>query len=312
MSRKMITIVCPVFNEEGNIQPFHERVQSAIAPLRATYDFEILFTDNHSTDRTFAVLRELAAKDSAVRVLRFSRNFGYQKSIHTGYCNARGDAAVQLDVDLQDPPEMVAQFLEKWEAGYKVVYGVRKTRQEGPVIHALRKAFYRLIDLLSDERLPVDAGDFRLVDRLVIEQLRLIHDEQLYLRGLITLMGFEQLGIPYDRAARTVGTSKFMVRDLFRLAADALLNHSTFPLRLASYVGLLVSFVTMIGMAIYAIARLFFHADWPAGFATTTVLQLLGISLNALFLGIIGEYLRRIYVQAKQRPLTIIEQRLNG
>jgi dolichol-phosphate mannosyltransferase len=281
------------------------------AQVDERYDFEYLFTDNHSTDRTFDILADLASRDTRVRAIRFSRNFGFQRSILTAYKNARGDAAIQIDCDLQDPPSLIPDFLQRWESGYHVVYGVRKTRHESWLMNATRRFFYRLIDSLSDDPLPHDAGDFRLVDRGVLDQLLEFDDSQPYLRGAIAAMGFDQIGIPYSRAERQHGESKFSFRELVGLALDGILNHSVVPLRIATYLGLLNSVVTILGIVAYGIGRVFFGRDWPPGFATIIVLILGSLSLNALFLGIIGEYLGRIYRQVKRRPLTVIECELN-
>lgn len=308
--RLLITILVPVFNEEANILPLHARLQPLLASLEQRFDTELLFTDNHSTDRTFAVLEELARRDSRVRVLRFSRNFGFQRSILTGYLNARGDAAVQIDCDLQDPPELILDFVAKWQQGFQVVYGVRRGRKEGLVVTALRKIFYRLIDWLSETPLPVDAGDFRLVDRVVLDELARMADYHPYLRGAIAAMGFAQTGIVYDRAERLRGESKFPLSALIRLAVDGILNHSVVPLRVATYTGLVVSLSTLLGIGALVIGKIWFGQAWPAGFAFISVLVLLSLSLNALFLGIIGEYLGRIYQQVKTRPITIVERRL--
>jgi dolichol-phosphate mannosyltransferase len=305
--RKLITILVPVFNEEQNIDPLHAALLPVMAEVAERYDFEIVFTDNHSTDRTFAAVEDLAARDRRVRGLRFSRNFGFQRSILTGYLNARGDAAVQIDCDLQDPPAVILDFIKKWEQGYRVVYGIRSSRKEGWAMNATRRAFYRIIDSLSEDELPLDAGDFRLLDRRVLEELRHFEDYQPYLRGTIAALGFNQVGIPYDRAERVRGKSKFSFGELIGLALDGILNHSVVPLRLATYLGLAVSLITVLAIVAYGIGRLLFGADWPPGFATIIILILGSLSLNALFLGIIGEYLGRIYKQVKRRPLTIVE-----
>lgn len=306
--KRLLSIVVPVFNEEVNIQPFHDTVRPVLDSLAGRYEFEFVFTDNHSTDATFAALEKLAADDGRVRVLRFSRNFGYQRSILTGYLNCRGEAAVQLDVDLQDPPDLLPEFINQWEAGHQVVYGVRRSRKEAMLTELLRKIFYRLIHLLSEEPLPIDAGDFRLIDRQVIEVLRATDDAQPYLRGAIATMGFNQIGIPYDRAARTRGESKFPWRALVGLAIDGILNHSIVPLRLATYTGLVISVLTFLTMFGYVISHFVFGHEWPRGFATLVVLILFSVSLNALFLGVIGEYIGRIYRQVKKRPITVIER----
>ena len=307
-ARRLLSIVVPVFNEEPNILPFYQAVRLQAERLAARFDFEFVFTDNHSGDQTFALLAALAAEDPRVRVFRFSRNFGYQRSIMTGYAMARGDAAIQLDCDLQDPPALIETFVDHWLAGADVVYGVRVKRQEGWSINLARAAFYRLIDRLSEDKIPVDAGDFRLVSRRIIDLLKSFEDASPYLRGTIAALGFKQVGVPYERAARAHGESKFPFSKLISLALDGILNHSIVPLRLSTYFGLAISALTLLGLAGYVIAKLLFEAQWPAGFATLSALILASISINAMLLGIIGEYLGRLYLQSKRRPLTIIEQ----
>lgn len=310
--KKLISIVVPVFNEELNVEPLYAAVMDVIARLEDRYDFELVFTDNHSTDNTFQKLRTLHENDHRVRVFRFSRNFGYQKSILTGYLQARGDALIQLDCDLQDSPEMIVDFLKHWEEGFEVVYGIRKKRREHWLLNLIRLAFYRLVDYLSEDHLPVDAGDFRLIDRKVVEVLRQMDDAQPYLRGTIAAVGFRQRGIPYERRGRERGHTNFLAKDLIGLAIDGILNHSVVPLRIASFVGAAVSSMALLLIVLYAAGKLMFGFDWPAGFTTLTILILAGIGLNALFLGIIGEYLGRIYQQVKKKPMVVIDAVLDG
>lgn len=305
--KKLISIVVPVFNEQENVWALYEAVSAVWSELSTSYDFELLFTDNHSIDRTFEVLQEIVKRDARVRALRFSRNFGFQRSIYTGFVNARGAAAIQLDCDLQDPPELIPQFLQKWEQGFQVVYGQRAGRKESWAMNLTRRTFYRLIDSLSEDDLPHDAGDFRLVDRKILEQLKNINDYQPYLRGTIATLGFNQVGIPYDRAERKRGESKFDLVQLFGLALDGILNHSVVPLRIATFIGMGISALTLLGGFIYLVGKAILGKPWPPGFTTLAILILSSISLNALFLGIIGEYIGRIYQQVKQRPLAIIE-----
>jgi glycosyltransferase involved in cell wall biosynthesis len=307
--KRLISVCVPVYNEEKNVEPLYHTLLPIMSELSDRYNFELLFTDNHSSDGTFDVLERLSSHDPRIRVLRFSRNFGFQRSILTAYLNALGDAAIQLDCDLQDPPSMIVEFVRQWEQGYHVVYGVRCSRKEAGWINFIRKVFYRLIDSLSEDKLPLDAGDFRLIDRRVLEELRHFEDSQPYLRGTIAAIGFNQLGIPYDRAERQRGQSKFSPGELIGLALDGILNHSVVPLRIATYLGLTVSALTLLGAIGYFFGRIFLGQRWPAGFAS---LVMVSLSLNALFLGIIGEYLGRIYRQVKRRPLTICEREINA
>lgn len=308
---KRISIIVPAYNEEENIRPLYDRVLPVLKGLGPDYDYEFIFVDDHSQDNTPAELEKLAAEDSRVRVFRFSRNFGFQQAVYTGFIKATGDAAIELDCDLQDPPELIPAFIEKWNEGYHVVYGKRVVRKESFFINQARHVAYWLINFLSEDDLPLDAGDFRLVDRRLIDELKQMVDCQPYLRGAVAALGFKQVGIPYERAARELGESKFPMSKLIQLGLDGILNHSVVPLRLATYLGLTLSIVMFLGFIIYFLGRLFFGEDWPQGFATTTTLQLLSISVTSLFLGIIGEYLGRIYRQVKRRPHVVIEKTWN-
>jgi dolichol-phosphate mannosyltransferase len=308
----MVSVVVPVLNERENLPALYERVTTVFESLSDRYELEIVFTDNHSTDGTFDEIAAIAARDRRVRGFRFSRDFGFQRSILEGYRRARGDAAIQIDADLQDPPELIPEFLDRWEQGHAVVYGIRRSRPESWLMHAGRRLFYRVIDRLSEDPLPWDAGDFRLIDRRVLDVLARLDDAQPYLRGTIAALGFEQIGVPYDRDARSHGASKFSLRSMFALSVDGILNHSTVPLRVATYTGLLVSATIVAGLAIFIVSRIVYGAEWPPGFATTTTLLLAGIALNALFLGVIGEYLGRIYKQVKRGPNTIVERMVDG
>lgn len=310
-ARPLVSICIPVFNEEENVERAYRALSSVMNSVADQYDAEFVFTDNHSTDSTFAILQQLAAADRRVRVYRFSRNFGYQRSIHTGYMKTRGDVAVQFDCDLQDPPEMIPEFLRLWRQGNKVVYGIRRSRREGWLITTTRKVFYRLVEYLSDEPVPRDAGDFRLIDRRILDALRSIRDSRIYLRGRIAEMGFQQIGVPYDRRERELGTPKFTLSQYFRLAIDAVTAHSALPLRLSAYFGVAITSVTFVAALAYLVASLTVGRPWPAGFTTLVLIALMSLGLMSLFLGILGEYLARIYEQVKQSTGVLIESSLN-
>ena len=309
--KPLISLVVPVYNEEDNLLLFYEAATAAIRPLTPQYDFEFVFTDNHSIDKTPELLRTLAREDKRVRAYRFSRNFGYQRSILTAYLLSRGAAAIQLDCDLQDPPEMIPAFLEKWSEGSDVVYGVRKARLESARWTIARKIFYWLVDFLSEDPIPRDAGDFRLISRRVIEELRRIGDPKPYLRGTIATLGFKQTGIDYVRRARAIGSSKFSFYDNVMLALDGIINQSVVPLRMAIYVGMGVAALTVLASVGYILAYFLVGFRAPAGFTTITVLILASLGINALLLGVIGEYLGRMYLQMKNKSLSIIERELH-
>lgn len=306
----LVSVIVPAFNEEATVERAYREIVDVFNAL-PDCSLELVFTDNHSTDATFPILRSLAAADPRVRVIRFSRNIGYERSVLVGYQRARGACAVQVDCDLQDPPRLIPEMMALWRQGHQVVYGIRRSLPDGPVTAALRRVFYAGIRALSSDELPRDAGEFRLVDACILAELRKVNDTSPYPRGLISAMGFSQVGLPYDREARVAGTSKFPLSKMLGLAVDGLLNHSLVPLRVASLTGLAVGVCTFLATLAYLVGRLVFGQAWPAGFATTTMLLLLGITLNAIFLGIIGEYLGRIFMQVKGRPTPIIEAEID-
>lgn len=306
----LVSVLVPAFNEEMNV----ERAYSAIVKVfnrLPDCKYEIVFADNHSTDRTFELLKGIAERDQQVRVIRFSRNVGYQRSLMRAYQSATGDCSVQIDCDLQDSPGHIPEMLRLWRDGNQVVYGIRRTLQDRWLTAKLRSTFYWMINALSDDDLPLDAGEFRLVDRRILDELRKIEDVTPYPRGLISAMGFNQVGFHYDREARVAGESKFPFKAMLSMAVDGVLNHSLVPLRLASIVSLVIGTITMFLVSIYVVGRLVFQQEWPAGFATTTVLLLLSITLNATFLGIMGEYVGRAFLQAKRNSFPIVEVSLN-
>jgi glycosyltransferase involved in cell wall biosynthesis len=308
----LVSLVIPVYNEEENVMAFYADARRVIDPLADQYEFEFVFTDNHSTDKTPDLLRDLARTDSRVRAYRFSRNFGYQRSILTAYLKCRGDAAIQLDCDLQDPTDLIVEFLKRWREGYDVVYGTRVSRLESWKWSLARKVFYWLVDFLSEDPIPLDAGDFRLVSRRVIEELRRIDDTRPYLRGTIATLGFNQLGIDYNRGARVRGTTKFSIYDNVMLALDGIVNQSVVPLRMATYIGVSVSFLTLLAILGYLIAYFTVGFRAPAGFTTTTILILGSLSINAMLLGVLGEYIGRMYLQMKKKSLSIVERELHN
>ena len=297
-----------MYNEEDNVKGLYEAVNQAMEPVRDKYEWEFIFTDNRSEDRTFECLTELAAEDERICVYRFSRNFGFQGSVFTGFMMAQGAAAVQIDSDLQDPPALIPQFLRLWEEGHEVVYGVRRSRQEGWLVTKARKLFYRFIDKISDHQLPVDAGDFRLIDRRVINELSKHYHRRPYLRGMIARIGFRQTGIVYDRAPRRLGRSKFGPSALIDFALDGIVSNSLMPLRFIIYLGAFLAMSSMIGAIGIVIVKALVSPDWPAGFAFLSVVVLLSLSLNLITLGVLGEYIGRTYSQVMEQPLTIVDR----
>lgn len=309
-NKTLVSVLVPAFNEEENVERAYDTIIKTFERL-PDYECEIIVTDNHSTDRTFEILQRIAKQDPRVKVIRFSRNFGYQRSLLYGYKSASGACSIQIDCDLQDPPELIPKMLDMWRMGNQVVFGIRRTLPDGFVVATLRRTFYWLVAAISEDELPLNAGEYRLCDRVILDELRKVNDTSPYLRGLISSMGFSQVGFEYDRADRIAGTSKFPLKSMIALAFDGLLNHSLLPLRLASYAGLSIGLLSLIITFIYIVGRVLFGQDWPAGFATTTILLLMSISINAIFLGIMGEYLGRLFIQSRTNADPIIERKLN-
>ena len=310
--RKLISILIPVFNERDNVRCAATEVSAQFRLLASQYDYEIIFTDNHSDDGTDLILRDLAAQNDHIKVLRFTRNFGFQKSLLTGYRAAAGAAAIQIDCDMQDPPAMIPRFLEKWETGHDVVAGIRIKRVEPLLLQAARRLYYNLITKIAAEyNIIENAGDFRLVDRRILDLLKQVNDAQPYTRGLVSSLAANQTGIPYERSIRKYGKSKFPVRRLFGFAAGGVISHSLVPLRLATVAGLCAFLLSVFIGLYYMFAWALAGKQWPAGFATTALLLLFAIGLNGIFIGIVGEYVGRIYEQVRYRPTTIVEWSMN-
>jgi len=306
----LISISIPVLNESGNLHALYARLDALGRRMQGKCDLEFVFSDNHSDDETWAMLSELAQRDPRVRAIRFSRNVGFQRSILANYLHTRGDAVMQIDADLQDPPEMLETFFEKWQQGYQVVYGIRRKRPESWLLRNFRRLGYWAIDKVSEHPIPRDVGDFRLIDRKVIEAVLKVRTSSPYLRGIIAGLGFNQTGVVYDRDARVAGESKFNVSRLVQLGLTAVFNHSVVPLRAASFLGLVILAMSFVG-AVYYLGLRLFQPELPRGLASIHVLVLFGIGLNSFFLGIIGEYLLRIYLVVRSDPVAIVQHSLN-
>jgi polyisoprenyl-phosphate glycosyltransferase len=306
----LISIAIPVLNEEATLDALYACLASLASRMEDRCHFEFVFTDNHSEDRTWEKLSALARQDSRVRAIRFSKNFGFQRSILANYMHARGAAVVQIDADLQDPPELLEQFFDLWKQGYHVVYGIRQERPEGAAIRLFRKLGYWFIDRISEHPIPRDAGDFRLVDRRVIEALQKYRTIKPYLRGQIAGMGFRQIGVPYSRAARVAGSSKFSVTQVVQLGMAGIFNHSVVPLRIATFAGLLLLAISVLGTLYYVGLKLL-QPDLPQGLASIHILVLFGIGFQSLLLGVVGEYLLRVFLMLRAEPVAIVEETLN-
>ncbi len=307
---KTISICIPVFNEASNVETAVKTVEQVFAQSLPQYRLEIVITDNCSNDSTWDVVQALAQSKSHLKGYRFSRNFGYQNSVFAGISLSTGDAVVELDADLEDPPHVIVEFVKNWEQGFHVVYGIRQKRVMPWLKQMIFKLFYILLDRLSDFRIPRDTGDFRLLDRRVVDVLKALPERNLYLRGLVTYLGFKQVGVLYSRNPRLSGESKFSFFQYIALAIDAVTAFSKAPLRLIGVCGSLLFVMSFILGLYYLVGYLVMGADVP-GFVTTVILILFLNSINFIFLGTIGEYLSRIFDDSKFRPRVIIEDATN-
>jgi len=302
MGKKIISIFTPVYNEEENIPLLYERVAKVMSAVADRYDYEHVFSDNASQDRSFEVLKELHRKDPRVKVIRLSKNFGVTSNVVNGLRRCGGDAIVQLDADLQDPPELISDFLKKWEEGCKVVYGVRTDRDEFFLMKWARMAFYRLASWISTERLIPDVGDFRLVDRRILDEIRKVNDQNPYLRGIVANLGFRQAGVPYKRPRREKGKSSHNLFTLMDYGINGVISHSKVLLRLSTMTGFLVAGFSLLLVFRYVITKIFYQ-NVPQGITSILTLICFFAGVQMIFLGIIGEYISKIYDQCIRRPI---------
>ena len=304
----LISVVVPCYNEEEVVGESHRRLAAALERLPG-FTFEIVYVDDGSRDRTADALRAVQAADPRARVVRLSRNFGHQIAVTAGIEHAAGAAVVLIDADLQDPPEVIAEMVRLWRAGCEVVYGVRHDR-EGETRFKLwtAKLFYRLLNRLSKVKIPLDAGDFRLLDRRVVEVLRQMPERDRFVRGMVSWIGFRQAAVLYRREPRRAGRSKYPLLRMLAFAADGVISFSFAPLRLAIWTGFASILIAVAGIAWALIVRLYTD-DWVKGWASlfTAVLFLGGVQL--ITLGIVGEYIGRIYAEVKRRPLYVVAER---
>ncbi len=305
-TRPTFSVVIPIWNETSVIPELYRRVVQIMDSTGETW--EMLCINDGSTDDSLEMLLELQRHDPRVRVIDFSRNFGHQVAITAGNDFAEGDAVIVMDADLQDPPETILRMIDKWREGYEVVYAVRTERQ-GETKFKLWTAglFYRLLQRITDVNIPLDTGDFRLMDRRVVLAMRRLQEKHRFMRGLSSWVGFRQIGVEYVRAERYAGETKYPLRKMMRLALVAITSFSYLPLHLATYVGFALALVSLLGILLTVILRLSGN-NFFLGQATTLVSVLLLGGVQLIFLGILGEYLGRIYDEVKNRPLYLVSR----
>lgn len=303
-----ISIIAPVYNEEPVLHKLHERIAAVMDGTGEVW--ELILVNDGSKDRSAEIIGELHNKDNRVKGISFSRNFGFQIAVTAGLDHAQGDAIVLTDADLQDPPEVIPRMMEKWREGYDVVYGVRGSREgETWFKKVTAKMFYRTIDSITGIDIPLDTGDFRLMDRRVVNTITSMRERNRFLRGMIPWVGFKQTGVTYERAERFAGESKFSsVKQMIPFAIDAITSFSYFPMQIATYIGFFIAALSLLAIFLVIGLRLFLDNSMFEGQATTLVMVLFMGGVQLISLGIIGEYLGRIYDEVKGRPLYLIDK----
>lgn len=300
------SIIIPVFNEEKNIDVLYERLTKVLKPLKQEY--ELIFINDGSTDSTLIKLNNKHLKDNVLKIINFSRNFGHQMAVSAGLKYAKGTTVAIIDADLQDPPEILPQFFKKAEEGYDVVFAIRKKRKESTMMKLAYATYYRFLKSIADIDIPLDSGDFCVMRRRVVDAINLLPERNRFIRGIRTWVGYKQVGFEYERDARLAGESKYNFKRLLKLAFDGIFSFSYVPFKFMFYLGLLALIFSILG-GIWVIYMKFFTTNYNQvpGFATTIMLLIFLGGLQLFCMGVMGEYIKRIYDEIKQRPPYIVE-----
>ncbi len=310
-ARRLISLVFPIYNEEGNI-PLLYTTMSGILAERPDLDFELIFVNDGSRDRSLELLAELADKDERVKVIDFSRNFGHQIAVTAGLDQARGNAVIVMDSDMQDPPRVCLELIQKWEEGWDVAYAQRRTRKDTLFKRVTANVFYRTLALLADIDIPRNTGDFRIMDRAVVDQMVAMREHKRFLRGMVSYVGFKQTAVPFDRDERHAGETGYPLKKMLSFATDGILSFSVVPLMLISRVGFFFSALAFIGI-IYALLSRILLPDVVVEGWTFVVISILGVGgIQLIMLGVLGSYIGRIYTEAQGRPLYIVRSVMGG
>jgi len=307
---KTISIVSSCYNEEGNLHDFYGRI-STVMSVFPQYAYEIIIADNCSTDGSRTIIREIASNDKRFKAILNANNFGHIRSPYNALVQASGDAVVMLCSDLQEPPELIADFIRKWEEGYSVVCGVKPKSKENPLMFLLRRIYYRLLASCSEIHQIQNFTGFGLYDRKVIEALKKYHEPYPYFRGLISEIGFKRTEVPFVQAARKHGKTKNNFFTLYDMAMTGFVNHTKLPLRLAAFMGFVVAGLSMVAALVYFIYKLLYWDQFNVGLAPLVIGVFFFSSVQLIFIGIIGEYIGAIWTQVKNKPLVIEEERIN-
>lgn len=304
--KELCSIVVPMYNEEEVVRESYKRLKQVMEDSGECY--EIIFVNDGSRDKTAEILTEICELDEKIKLIDFSRNFGHQIAVTAGLDYAIGDCMVVIDGDLQDPPEVILQMLAKWREGYDVVYGKRIERKGETAFKKLTSSvYYRLLRSMTDVEIPLDTGDFRLIDKKVCDNLKIMNEKSRYIRGIISWLGFKQTGVEFVREERFAGVTKYPLRKMFKLAFDGIASFSYKPLRLASYLGFFLSLFSFVYLIIILGQWVFFPESLVTGWASTLAVSLFFNGIVLLMLGIIGEYIGRIYDESKGRPLYVVK-----
>jgi dolichol-phosphate mannosyltransferase len=308
--KKLITIVTPCFNEEGNVRELYQRIHSSISEIQ-NYDFEILFIDNASTDNTVKILRELILIDSRIKVIVNNRNFGHIRSPYWGVLQSRGDATIYLASDLQDPPEYIVSFIKEWEMGWKVVMAIKPISHTNLITKQFRSLYYKLLDAISDVAIVKDSTGFGLYDSIVLDHIREINDPLPFFRGLVCELGYPIKTIPFEQPRRARGISKNNYFSLYETALIGIVNHSLVPIRVASLLGIVLGAMSVMAAVILFMAKLVFWNIFPVGYAPLGIVFLLMFGTLLFFIGIVGEYVGAILGHVQNRPIVVEKERIN-
>ena len=306
----LLSIVTPCFNEEDNVDELYKRVKLAISTI-TNYQFEIIFIDNHSEDNTVAKLKKLAATDPTVKIIVNTRNFGHIRSPYYGILQSRGLATIYLASDLQDPPEMIPEFIRYWEEGYKLVMATKPHSEGSALMHSLRKSYYRLLDDISDISVLNDSTGFGLYDKDVLDQIRKVDDPYPFLRGLICELGYEIKTIPFKQPRRLRGISKNNIYTLYDIAMLGIVSHSKVPIRIMAFTGMALGGISIIVAMVFLGLKLLFWDSFPMGIAPAVIGLFFLFGIQLMFIGILGEYIGTIHTYVQRRPIVVEKERVN-
>jgi len=308
--RPLLSIVTPCYNEEDNVDELYARIKAAIADIEK-YEFELIFIDNHSDDGTVTKLKKLASSDPMLKIIVNTRNFGHIRSPYYGILQSHGMATIYLASDLQDPPELIPKFINYWEDGYKLVMATKPVSKGVAWVHALRKAYYRFLDGISDISLVADSTGFGLYDREVLDHLRQIDDPYPFLRGLICELGYEIKAVPFAQPRRLRGISKNNFYTLYDIAMLGIVSHSKVPIRIAAFSGFALGTISMLVAIVYLVLKLLFWESFPLGLAPVVIGLFFLIGILLMFIGILGEYIGSIHTYVQRRPVVVEKERIN-